>query len=94
MSPPEAVAAVAFFGVVGIVLRPLITAFSRRIAGGSDGSAEDLRILRDEIERQRAELDAVHDRLAQVDELHNRVEFAERMLAQVREKSALPGGRT
>ena len=92
MTPPAAVAAVAFFGVIGIVLRPLIVAVSRRIGrGGPD--ADELRILRDEIERQRAELDSVHERLAEVDELHNRVEFAERMLAQVRDKTALPGGR-
>jgi flagellar motility protein MotE (MotC chaperone) len=93
MTPPEAVAAVAFFGVVGIVLRPLIGAISRRIGGAADAPAGELRALRDEIERQREELDSVHERLAQVDELQNRVDFAERMLAQVKDKTALPGGR-
>jgi hypothetical protein len=51
-------------------------------------------MLRDEVERQREELDAVHERLAQVDELQNRVDFAERVLAQAQQKNALPGGRS
>jgi flagellar motility protein MotE (MotC chaperone) len=77
----------------GVTAVTLAKAFAKRIAGGDDASRDELRMLRDELERQRAELDSVHDRLAQVDELHNRVEFAERMLAQAREKNMLPGGR-
>jgi predicted metalloendopeptidase len=78
----------------GVTAITIAKAFAKRIAGGDDASREELRMLRDEMERQRTELDAVHERLAEVDELHNRVDFAERMLAQVREKNALPGGRS
>jgi hypothetical protein len=29
--------------------------------------------------------------VAEIDDLHNRLDFAERLLAQVKEKNALPG---
>jgi hypothetical protein len=45
------------------------------------------------VEALRGELDALKGRLTGVDEMETRLEFAERLLAQGREKPALPGPR-
>ncbi len=68
-------------------------AIARRINGDGPGgdNAQDIRALQHEVDELRSELDAMRGRLGEVDELQNRLEFAERMLAQ-KEKNALPGG--
>ena len=48
--------------------------------------------LREEVETLRAEVDGLQGRLAELDDVQNRLDFAERMLAQARDKGALPGG--
>jgi hypothetical protein len=94
VSGPEAVGAWIVAASLGTTLVILAKAIAKRIGGGSEKS-HDVDALRDEVEALRSELDAVHGRLQQVDELAGRVDFAERMLAQVRDKSALPpGGRS
>ena len=82
----------------------MLTAIARRIAGpfGKSHNAglvigamatgkQALEELREEVDALRAEVDALRARGAELDDLHNRLDFAERMLAQVREKTALPG---
>jgi vacuolar-type H+-ATPase subunit I/STV1 len=74
---------------------PLGRALARRLGGGKEASA-DLEDLRAEIADLRAELDETRARLGgTVEELHGRLDFAERMLAQSKdkEKNALPGAR-
>ena len=81
--PPEWVPFVAVISMVvtAILVWPLIRAAARRLEGrGGDTTA------------LRAEIDQLHDRLADVEqmqqkvfELENRLEFSERMLTQQRE---------
>ncbi|HEY2805078.1 MAG TPA: hypothetical protein VGI92_04390 [Gemmatimonadales bacterium] len=83
----------------------LVTALARRIAGprsgpamvlgamASRGTAQDVETLREEVEQMRAEIAQLRERSAELDDVHNRLDFAERLLAQVREKPALPGPR-
>ena len=75
-------------GFVAFVMSPIGHAIARRISGG--GSSGDVEALRGEVADLRAELDA---RMGQIDELQERVDFTERALAQVRDKTALPGSR-
>jgi hypothetical protein len=67
-----------------VVTYKLIARWIDRRQVGSGASAEELQKLRDEI----ASLETVADRVA---ELEERVDFAERMLAQQR-REGLPGG--
>ncbi len=85
MNPSEAIAAVVVFGSLGLIGFTLAKAFAQRISGGAPG-ARELDAVRDEVAQLRSELDDVHARLAGMDELQNRVDFAERMLAQQREQ--------
>jgi len=93
---------------VGIGTLTLVGALARRIAGPygrgrlarealhlqlGGGSTQALEELRDEVDQLRAEVADLRSRAAELDDVHNRLDFAERMLAQVREKNALPGGR-
>ncbi len=72
---------VAVIAIAGILVWPLIRAAARRIEGkGVDATA------------LRAEIDQLHERLADVEllqqkvfELENRLEFSERLLTQQRE---------
>jgi len=82
---------VVFFAGVGAIGLTFAKAFAQRIAGTS-ASAREMDALRDEISQLRAELDGVHTRLSDVEDIQNRLDFAERMLAQLRGKPALPGG--
>jgi hypothetical protein len=77
------------FVAAGSVALTLARAIAQRIAGGSAGSKE-VEALRDEVAQLRAELDDLHGRVAPIDEIQNRLDFAERLLAQAREKGLLP----
>jgi hypothetical protein len=85
LTGPEAIVGVAFFVITGSVVLPLARAFAKRIAGGAAGSRE-VEALRDEVAQLSAELDDLHGRVAPMDEIQNRLDFAERLLAQVRER--------
>ena len=54
-------------------------------------TALDVRALREEVEQLRAELDGMRGRIHQVDEMQERLDFAERLLAQARTRGTLPG---
>ena len=60
--------------------------------------SEALRGLRDEVEQLRGELDSLRNEIerssrpAEIDDIQNRLDFAERMLAQVKARDALPPG--
>ncbi len=93
MSGPEGVVALALVATVGVTAITLARAIATRIARGGSGTGvqQEVADLGREVDQLRAELDAMHARLGEMDDLQNRVDFAERMLAQVREKNALPG---
>jgi hypothetical protein len=75
-------------GGVGMSFSPLGRALARRI-GGEKAAAEETPTLA-EVEDLRDELGSVRQ---QLDEVHERLDFAERLLAQVRDKGQLgPGG--
>jgi len=81
MTPPEAAAAVVFFGGAFLTLRPLVSALASRIgrppaSAVTDGAVDDLR----------GEVEDAHRRIALLEE---RVDFAERMLAKQREPDRL-----
>jgi uncharacterized protein YlxW (UPF0749 family) len=87
MSGPEAVAAAVMMGGAFWVLRPLAAAIAKRIAGEHRRPPEVAHEERDEI---LTELQQVRHELA---ELAERVDFAERLLAQQRD-AALPKAKT
>jgi len=70
-------------GSVGVAFSPIGRAIAERLRGKSRERTLDS----GELEAIRDELYAVH---RQVDELAERQDFAERLLAQVREKGLLP----
>ncbi len=91
MQGPEAVVAAIFFAGVGGTGLILAQAVAKRIARGRPSSAE-LEAMRDELAQLRAEVGDMRARVADVDELHNRIDFAERVIGQLKNKPALPGG--
>jgi hypothetical protein len=85
MNPPEAVAALAFFGGGFWVLRPIAAALAKRISGEHRPPATDA----GEREQILAEL---QDLRHEVGELAERVDFTERLLAREREGAKLERG--
>ena len=62
-----------------------------RLAARPGGAAlTEVDALGEEVEHLRVELEAMHGRVREVDEIQNRLDFAERMLTQLKERSALP----
>ncbi len=73
-------------GLVSIFRGPFGKALGERIAGGSSGApSRELEELRHEV---RSVLDDVQFRLTEMEE---RLDFAERLLAQARQRESLPG---
>jgi hypothetical protein len=79
LAPQEAVALIALSVGAVKIFRPLVTAIADRIRGGHP-PGDDPALA--------AEMDHLRDRLAEVEE---RLDFAERLLAQARETDKLPG---
>jgi len=68
----------------------LVRAVAKRIAGGGVGvSQRQLEELRDEVAFLKREMDAMHGRVGDLDEIQNRLDFAERLLAKVKERPML-----
>jgi len=75
---------------VGISFSPIGRAFAARIRGQAPGDAEDIKnALAEHRDSLQAELDGVRHELG---ELGERMDFAERMLAQSREQALPKGG--
>jgi hypothetical protein len=74
------VAVVLTFGMVKVFRGPISAALAERIRGGATPVADSALA---------AEMEHVRGRLAEVEE---RLDFAERLLAQSREADQLPGG--
>lgn len=81
------VASVVAVIVVAVFLKPLVMALARRLEGKA--GVGDLRGELDQLRDQVAEMDHLRARLI---ELEERVEFAERLLAQQHPRAALGGG--
>jgi hypothetical protein len=80
-----AIPLLAIFGWTAVkILGPIGQAVGRRIGGGSDGEVLErrLELLSQELEQVRAQLAETHERL----------DFAERLLAQQRSPEPLPRG--
>ena len=75
MSGPEAVAALAFFCGAAYVLRPIVSAVAKRIAGDNHPPAPRL----DDQDAILAELQQLHQEMSEVQE---RLDFTERVLAR------------
>jgi len=68
-------------GIVALAFSPIGQALARRI-GGTRVDARELEELKADVSDLRAELDDVRSRAAQLEEMQERLDFAERMLAQ------------
>lgn len=90
--PPQAVVAIAIvaIAVAGLVLWPLVRAIARRIEGRGAVKPEHLAALEDEISELRTRLGEVEGG-HRILELEERVDFAERLLAE-RQHSRVEGG--
>ena len=75
-------------GGVGMSFSPLGRALARRVAGEKLTPEETPTLA--EVEELREELGSVRH---QLDEVHERLDFAERLLAQVLAKELGPGGK-
>jgi len=84
----QAIGFLAMIVLVGVSVLTLAKAFAKRIAGGAAG-AKEIEALRDEVAQLRAEVDDVRAQLPNVDEIQSRLDFAERLLGQVRERGLL-----
>ena len=91
MQGPDAIAALGFFACISIVGSSIARAIAGRVGRRSQG---ELNAMREEIDQLHADLEHVQGRLAQVDDMQERLDFAERMLGQLRSGGALPGGRS
>jgi len=88
VSGPDAIVAVVVFAGAGSVLLTLAKGVARRIAGGAH-DARAIEGLREDVAQLRAEVDALHGRVEPIDEIQNRLDFTERLLAQVKERGVL-----
>jgi hypothetical protein len=95
-------ACVGALSLVTAVARRIAGPYSKRGLGpetvlgvhmAAGGAKREVEALRDEVDELRAEVAELRSRSGELDDVHNRLDFAERMLAQVREKNALPGPR-
>jgi hypothetical protein len=75
-------------GLVGFTFSPIGRAIARRLGGENPA---EVKALQDEVESLRQELaDVRAEVLQQVEDAHNRLDFAERLLAQGKTQGQLP----
>lgn len=81
--------------MLGVVLLPIARAVAKRIGGGASDHAlmNEIQGLRDDVDAMRAELADNNRRLGQLDDMQSRLDFAERVIAQGKDRNALPGAR-
>lgn len=72
--------------VAGLILFPFIRALARRIEGKAGSNAQE------ELDELRSRILALEEQAARVPELEERVDFAERLLASVRDVERLKDG--
>jgi hypothetical protein len=91
--PPwvTALIVLGFFAASATVLYPLMRAIGRRLEGKSSSPDPALREEIDRLTLRLGEMDALQHHVA---ELEERLDFAERILAQRREPDRLGGGQT
>jgi hypothetical protein len=77
-----------FFAACSVVLYPLMRAVARRLEGKPAGPDPAVRTELDQLRHRVDEIEVLHGRML---ELEERVDFAERLLAQRREAERLPG---
>jgi Sec-independent protein translocase protein TatA len=83
----------------GISVLVLVVAGAVKLVRAGGAAAGGLGELREEVEQLRAEVDRLRSdiervgRPPEIDEIQNRLDFAERMLAQLKGRDALPGPR-
>jgi hypothetical protein len=82
--PAAVIITLVVMGTLLLMVWPLIRAFARRLEGR--GAASELEA---EVDALRARLDQVEQGQTRVAELEERLDFAERMLAQTREPDRL-----
>jgi HAMP domain-containing protein len=91
-----AVASVSALSVVTAIARRISGPYGRRerLLGATDRgeSQRTIAALQDDVDALRGEVESMRTRLAELDDVQNRLDFAERMLAQAKERAALPGG--
>jgi len=80
-------------GFIGFSVTPIGRAIARRINGGAPDETvvREVQALKDDVAELRDETLALRRELG---EAHERLDFAERMLAQAKGRSALPAGGT
>ena len=83
--PPEYVVAITIVSIVAITITKIVKAIvtTRQSHGASAPALEQLAAALEDTQRIQA------DQAAQIAELHERVDFAERLLAQTRDRAAL-----
>lgn len=91
--PPQVtgVIAIGFLAAVAVVLHPLMRAIGRRIEGRQSTPDPALRAEVDQLQARLHELEQVQHRVM---ELEERVDFAERLLAQRREPDRIDRGQS
>lgn len=92
--PPDFLVPIAGMATGLILLLPVVRAIVRvtekKLTGGGD--PEEMLAIRDEIRLLHDRLDRMEDSSERVAELEERVDFAERLLAQHREVPRVEGG--
>lgn len=83
---------IALIVAATLVLYPLMRALGKRLEGRSVGE-RDIAALKSELDTLRAQVAEVESGMGRVAELEERVDFAERLLAQQREPARLDVGR-
>lgn len=92
MTEPVFLVALAMGGVTAVTVVKTIAA----VITGRGSSQSEVSQLRDQVEQQASVLEDTQTRLAsqstQLSELHERLDFAERLLTQARDRQALGPG--
>lgn len=84
-----AIVAVFCTAILGMLVRPVILAWSRRLSGGAANAD-----MANEVDELRARLQELEAERGQVAELAERLDFAERLLSQRNDAAPLPLHRT